>query len=105
MFNRGDTRICHTIDILQDDICEDPNEIFHSDLEYVSGEPPITISPPTAQIVIDDSDEPECKLGGNRGYNGLWLSWCMVWCSVAYSLTTDTIEIFNIVTVYNYIYR
>ena len=63
VFSRGDTQVCHTIEILQDDICEsDPNEHFLSDLSYVSGELPITISPPTAQIVIDDRDEPECKL-------------------------------------------
>ena len=63
VFNRGDTRACHNIDILQDDICEsDLNETFFSDLSYVSGEQPITLSPPTAQIIIDDSDEPECKL-------------------------------------------
>ena len=62
VFSRGDTRVCHTIDILQDIICEDdPNENFFSDLSYVSGVPPITINPPTAQIVIDDSDELECK--------------------------------------------
>ena len=62
MFSRGDTRVCHTIDILQDDICEsDPNEHFFSDLSYVSGEPPITIEPDNAQVVIDDSAEPECE--------------------------------------------
>ena len=62
VFNRGDTHICHTIDILQDNICEyPPNENFFPDLAYVSGMQPITIAPPTAQVVIDDSDEPECE--------------------------------------------
>ena len=62
VFNRGDTRVCHTIDILQDNICEyPPNENFFSDLAYVSGMQPITIAPPTAQVIIDDSDEPECE--------------------------------------------
>ena len=62
VFNVGDTRVCHTIDILQDNICEnDPNEFFLSDLAYVSGVQPITIYPPTAQVIIDDSAEPECK--------------------------------------------
>lgn len=62
MFNRGDIRVCHTIDILQDSICEDdPNEHFFSDLSYVSGVLPITINPPTAEVIIDDSDELECK--------------------------------------------
>ena len=61
VFNRGDTRVCHTIDILQDNICESsPNEFFFSDLAYVSGMQPITISPPTAEVIIDDSDQPEC---------------------------------------------
>ena len=62
LFNRGDTRVCHTIDILQDNICEsDPNEFFFSDLAYVSGLMPITISPPTTQVIIDDNMEEECK--------------------------------------------
>ena len=62
VFNRGDTRVCHTIYILRDTICEiDPNEHFFSDLSYVSGILPITISPPTAQVVIDDSMKVECK--------------------------------------------
>ena len=62
VFSRGATRVCHTIDILQDNICESsPNEFFFSDLAYVSGVQPITISPPTAQVVIDDSMEEECK--------------------------------------------
>ena len=62
MFSRGDTRVCHTIDILQDNICESsPNEFFFSDLAYVSGVQPITISPSTARVVIDDSMEEECR--------------------------------------------
>ena len=60
-FPRGSTRRCHTIDIVNDDICEtDPNE-FYSDLAYVSGVQPITIDPSTAQVVIDDSRETECS--------------------------------------------
>ena len=62
VFPRGSTRMCHTIDITNDDICEsDPNEFFFSDLAYVSGDQPIAIAPSTARVVIDDSDEPECK--------------------------------------------
>ena len=62
VFNSGDTRVCHTIEILQDDICEyPPNEFFFSNLAYVSGVMPITIAPDTAQVVIDDSDEQECE--------------------------------------------
>ena len=62
MFAEGATRVCHTIDILQDEMCEyPPNEFFFSDLAYVSGLLPITISPETAQVVIDDSSEAECS--------------------------------------------
>ena len=69
VFNRGDTQVCHTIDILQDNICEsDPNEQFFSDLAYVSGVLPITISPPTARVVIDDRLEEECKHATCRKY-------------------------------------
>ena len=58
----GDIQVCHTIDILHDNICEHPlNEFFFSDLAYVSGVQPITIAPPTAQVVIDDTAEPECE--------------------------------------------
>ena len=62
VFAEGATRVCHTIDILQDEMCEyPPNEFFFSDLAYVSGLLPITISPETAQVVIDDSSEAECS--------------------------------------------
>ena len=60
-FNANETRACHTIDITQDDICEsDPNEFFFSDLSYVGGLP-LSIDPSTAQVIIDDTNEPECK--------------------------------------------
>ena len=62
VFSRGDTRVCHIIYILQDNICESaPNENFFSDLSYVSGTQPIIISPSTAEVVVDDSAEEECK--------------------------------------------
>ena len=61
VFNRDDTRSCHIITIVDDNVCEyPPNENFFSDLAYVSGMQPITISPPTAEVIIDDSDQPEC---------------------------------------------
>jgi len=61
VFSRGATHVCHTILINQDNICESsPNEFFLSNLSYVSGILPITISPPTAQVIIDDSDQLEC---------------------------------------------
>ena len=62
VFNPDDSRVCSTIHILQDSISEhDPNEDFFMDLAYVSGVRPIIIPQPTAQVVMDDSDEPECK--------------------------------------------
>ena len=62
VFNPCDARVCSTIHILQDSISEhDPNEDFFMDLAYVSGVQPIIITQPMAQVVIDDSDEPECK--------------------------------------------
>ena len=61
-FSRGATRVCRIILIMNDAICEsNTNEIFFSELAYVSGVLPITITPSTAQVVIDDTDEPECK--------------------------------------------
>ena len=62
VFTHNDTRVCHTINIFQDDDCENnPNEDFFSDLSYVSGVLPITIDPPTAQVIIDDTLERECS--------------------------------------------
>ena len=62
VFPRGSMRVCHIINILQDDVCENsPNEYFYSDLAYVSGVQPINIDPPTAQVIIDDSRETECS--------------------------------------------
>ena len=61
VFKIGDIRQSHTITILNDSICErDPNEQFFSNLNYVSGEKPITITPMRAEIVIDDFAEKEC---------------------------------------------
>ena len=60
MFPRGTVRVCHTVDIIQDRECEDfPNEFF-SDLMRESGVGEIIIRPPTAQVIIDDTAEPEC---------------------------------------------
>ena len=62
VFNRDITRVCHDIDILQDDICEsDPNEFFFSNLTLSSGMQPIIVFPPSAEVIIDDTAEPECK--------------------------------------------
>ena len=61
VFPRGQDRVCHDIAILQDDDCEILRvEDFFSNLEYVSGDQPITIDPARASVVIDDTNEPEC---------------------------------------------
>ena len=61
MFAEGMDRVCHNVTILQDNECEILRvEDFFSDLSYVSGDPPITIAPDAARVIIDDSNEPEC---------------------------------------------
>ena len=61
VFGLGDTRVCHTVNITDDNICEiDPDEQFFSNLSYVSGLQPITIDPARTTVIIDDSAEPEC---------------------------------------------
>ena len=61
-FNQGDTRICHTITINQDEICENnPREDFFSNIALASGIQPITAIRERAQIIIDDDMEPECS--------------------------------------------
>ena len=62
-FSLGENRVCHTIDIIQDMVCEahPESEHFFSDLTPVIGTRDITIDPPTTQVVIYDLDEPECR--------------------------------------------
>ena len=62
MFTRGQIRACHTINITEDVECEleVENESFFSDLTLVSGILDITINPSSAEVVISDTDEPEC---------------------------------------------
>ena len=53
--------MCHIVNITDDDICEnDPNESFFSNLVLGGGEQPIMVDPPRAEVIIDDSEEPEC---------------------------------------------
>ena len=59
--NLGDERICHTITINQDDVCEELYEDFFSDLILDSGVKPITVVQPRAQVIINDTMEPECS--------------------------------------------
>ena len=60
VFNTGDDKQCHTINIVDDDDCEQPAEDFFSNLMFVSGQPLVTINPAQAQVIIDDDNEPEC---------------------------------------------
>ena len=62
VFSPGDSRVCHVIGILQDEDCElvDENESFFSDLSIVGDMLDITVDPATAEIIIDDLEEPEC---------------------------------------------
>ena len=42
-------------------ICEkDPNEIFFSNLVLGGGEGPIIVEPPQTEVIIDETNEPEC---------------------------------------------
>ena len=61
-FSAGQERAIHTITIAQDDICEtEPDENFFSNIVLQSGEPPIMVVRPRAEVIIDDSGEPECS--------------------------------------------
>ena len=62
VFSPGDSRVCHMIGIFQDEECElvDENESFFSDLSIVGDMLDITVDPATAEIIISDSEEPEC---------------------------------------------
>ena len=60
-FPVGSTRACHVVEITNDDICEnDPNELFFPNLVLGGGEGPIIVEPPQTQVIIDDTNEPEC---------------------------------------------
>ena len=60
-FNVGEVSKTHRIFINQDFLCEnDPNEDFFSIIELESGIQPIIVRPSRAQVIIDDSMEPDC---------------------------------------------
>ena len=61
VFQQSDLSVCHRVLINQDDVCEiDPNERFSSRLRYIDGIMPIVIQPALTEVVIDDTNEPEC---------------------------------------------
>ena len=60
-FAVGQTTACHIVNITDDIICEnDPNEFFFSNLVLGGGDQPIDVDPEQAQVIIDDTNEPEC---------------------------------------------
>ena len=61
-FAVGQTAACHDVNIIDDNICEnDPNESFFFNLILGGGEQPIDVEPEQIQVIIDDTDEPECS--------------------------------------------
>ena len=58
-FNTGDTRVVHTINIVNDDICESPQEFF-SRISLFTQDRHINIARSQARVVISDSTEREC---------------------------------------------
>ena len=60
-FTRGDSQRCHIVNITQDDVCEHPDpDDFFANLAYVSGRQNIFMVRDRTQVLIDDSNEPEC---------------------------------------------
>ena len=63
MFGAGESRVCHDVDIINDNNCETPYEDFFSNfsiLEYDSEDMPIIITQPRTQVIVNDTAEPEC---------------------------------------------
>ena len=58
MFGVGGLRVCHDVDIIDDNDCETPYEDFISNL--ASRDMPIAITQPRTQVIINDTAEPEC---------------------------------------------
>ena len=58
IFEVGDHRVCHSIHVLNDSLCElSPTEYFISLLEYESGEIMVIISPDQTRIIINDTSD------------------------------------------------
>ena len=85
-FTRGSIRECHTVDILLDDVCEEPPENFFADLAYVSGIPTINIITPTTEVIIDDTAEEEC---------GKWKHSCQFICIAMVVLSFTTVLLYR----------
>ena len=63
-FNVGDTQLCHAVNIVDDNTCEEPSESFFLSLTVGTGEN-ISIQLPLTEVVISDEDEPECGESSN----------------------------------------
>ena len=59
-FNTGVRLRCHTVQINDDDLCEQPAGDVFLQLSYVLGLMPITVNPDMARVIINDDDESEC---------------------------------------------
>ena len=58
----GDTRIFHTVKIIDDEICEAcPNELFFCNISLLNDDPRININQHHAKVMIVDSMELECS--------------------------------------------
>ena len=61
-FETGEGRVCHNVTIIQDTLCEEPEEDFLVSLTPGSvGDPPISIINSPATVFIDDRSEDECS--------------------------------------------
>ena len=60
IFATGISRVCHFVNIINDTMCEiNPTEDFFPNLELAFGEN-IIVDPPQAQVIINDTNQPEC---------------------------------------------
>ena len=59
MFSLGDSQQCHSVEIIDDLICEPTPENFFADMLLVSGFD-VSVDPDLTTVLIDDSDEEEC---------------------------------------------
>ena len=62
LFGVGDQRVCHDIEIIDDNICEpEPFEDFFVNLELTSGVMPILIDQARKRVVINETNATECS--------------------------------------------
>ena len=69
VFNIGDSRVCYTISIVDDDVCEEPSENFLSQLLGSQVEFVFQVT----EVVIGDVTEPECGKIDTAGLRDLHL--------------------------------